>query len=1025
LRLWFVPSQGQSGILGGHFLALIVPSDEGEREAQAMENWFQACSSDEPFALELVGTRREQGFVLRASSETQCTLLCKQLEAQYPQAEIQRIAPYADPLLLHPGEQAVIGEFTLTQPRYLPLKTFTGKALAEPGADPLAGLLASMESVGQGTRIIAQLALVRAPERWLAADIRKSVEHALQPERDQQAASLKQATVQSDVTEGTRLLVLLATGVGSLFAYRWYSSHALLQLTLLGSALVIGFLAFFLWKISRKPTPVYDMKLVADKMARAGFYSQLRVIVIGQENTSTQEQLTAHLSAMEVVYRQYTLASSNSLALKRKRFLPADKQHEKQVHRLTQARYAFPYAHRMLRLLHRGAYSWQILNALEASGLFHLPQETADLPLVRRISLKGVLASPEIAHQITQIPAPLPPALMGTSTHRRYQVPVYLPFDALFSHKCFVGMSRSGKSVLIQLLTGAAMQPIREHWRTTTPQPGVFVADPHHDLIMDILKLVPPTRIQDVVLLDMTDTHYPVALNPLDATMGFSRDQAVSNLMSCFQRIWAEQWGPRMAYFLNAVCLLLYTLNEQRVQAGRAEEQYTLLDINPLLQYKEYATDVLSELDMRETWHQELLTFWQKTYFSLKAAFKDEVIMPIISKIGVFNDTMQLRRIVGQPLTKAPIHQAVTEGKIVLCALSAKDMDDNAVNILGSTLINLLHRSFRLQQPLPLAERRKVFVAIDEFQNFSGSDFDKLLSEDAKYGCAMLLATQNLKRLNKIRDGLLEMVLSNCQQLCVFRISAADATVMEAELQEKVTVKHILSQPSMHCYARLTITGYPLQIVSIALAHPASWKDDPARDQVCAEIQQRNRVLALPAAEVDRRYATHLRQFLNVTSYADELKRNARAARKTKQQKEEAEQRAQDLQHLQAAPAITGTRQPTDPLHSISPIPWHAERPHAQSKEENLKTDGNAATSTPEGKPARNHRHSRSRRMGKQAAGVSELVDPFDPSSLVVNGDEDDQEVEKEQAEHAPRALGGLAWGVAHGYEGSEGRERG
>jgi hypothetical protein len=49
---------------GCRFLALILPSDEGERQAQAMENWFQACSSDEPFSLELVGTRREQGFLL-------------------------------------------------------------------------------------------------------------------------------------------------------------------------------------------------------------------------------------------------------------------------------------------------------------------------------------------------------------------------------------------------------------------------------------------------------------------------------------------------------------------------------------------------------------------------------------------------------------------------------------------------------------------------------------------------------------------------------------------------------------------------------------------------------------------------------------------------------------------------------------------------------------------------------------------------------------------------------------------------
>ena len=95
---------------GAEHLMLIIPSEEGELQASAMETFFQACASDEAFGLELVGTRREQGFVLRASSAEQLLLLSKQFSAQYPQAELHRIDPAADPLFLHPGEHAVIGE---------------------------------------------------------------------------------------------------------------------------------------------------------------------------------------------------------------------------------------------------------------------------------------------------------------------------------------------------------------------------------------------------------------------------------------------------------------------------------------------------------------------------------------------------------------------------------------------------------------------------------------------------------------------------------------------------------------------------------------------------------------------------------------------------------------------------------------------------------------------------------------------------------------------------------------------------
>jgi hypothetical protein len=870
-----------------------------------------------------------------------------------------------------------------------------------------------MEAIGPGSRIITQLALVRAPETWLSADIRKSVEHALQPERDALAASLKNASTKSDAAQGAPLVALLSAAIGGIFAFRWYREQAWLPLTLLGVTLAIALVAYIWWKLFQKKTPIYDTKLVAEKMARAGFYTQLRVIVIGKTGIVTKEQLAAHLSSMEMAYRQFTLAASNSLYLKRKQYLDVD---DSKVRRLTSALYAFPYAHILLRLLHGGAYSWQVLNSLELSGMFHLPQETTDLPLVRRASLKGLLASPEIACQIRQMPAPLPPALIGYSKHRRYSVPVYLPFDALFSHKFFAGMSRSGKSVLIQLLASAAMQPLRTNARTNMLQPGVFVADPHHDLVMDILKLVPPSRAQDVLLLDMTDTQFPVAINPLDASMGFSRDQAVSNLMSSFQKIWAEQWGPRMAYFLNSVCLLLYTLNEKKVAAGKADEQYTLLDINPLLQYKDYAVEVLSQLDMSETWHQELMVFWQTTYFNLNPAFKNEIIMPIISKIGVFSDNLQLRRIVGQPVTKAPVHEAITDGKIVLCALAARDMDDSAVNILGSTLINLLHRAFSLQQPIPLRQRRKVFVAVDEFQNFSGSDFDKLLSEDAKYGCAMLLATQNLKRLNQIREGLQEMVLSNCQQLCVFRVSAADAKIMEAELQEKVTIKHVISQSALHCYARLTLPGYPLQIVSVQLTPPASWKDDPVRDAIVEEIRRINQGRNLPADEVDRRYAEHLHQFLDVNALTGRLQYEARSARAKKRERDEANQLAQDLQ---AAQVITGTKPSANATQAEQSPGDATETP--QQAQEKAPASGNA-----QDKSTRNHR--RSRRLGKKPVGAP----PPEPSTADVNHSIDTTDAEGDvsgtpylQPGAGGRFVsGGSSWGSSMGYEGCEGRER-
>jgi len=882
-------------IVGGEHVVMIVPHEEGLRQAGAMETWFQACSSDSPFALELVGTKKEQGCVLRASSADQLVLLCKQFEAQYPQAEIERIAPSADPLILRPGEHAIIGEFALSAPSWMPLKTFTGKALAETGADPLAGILAAMEAVGSGERVICQLALVRAPESWIARDIRKAVEHPLQDERDQ-AAMHSRGMNDNPNAGGLKILVGLFGGLAALYGYHWYQQHLWLPLVLLAALAMIVAVGLGIWWFFRRENHIYDMKMVAEKLLRAAFYTQLRVIVIGKESTSTEKRLHTLLSHMEISYRQFTLASANGLYVKRVRHLtPSDKG----ARTLPSPLHAFPYAHPLLRFLH-GAPCKDVWNGLELSGPFHLPQETADLPLMRRLSVKHLLFSPEVAHKVATTASTLPPTLLGYSKHRGHVIPALVPFSTLFSHKFLIGRTRSGKTVLMQRMIQGAMQRVTDG----TLQPGIFVIDPHYDLVEDLLSLIPAERFADVLLLDFTDTNFPIGLNPLDATMGFTRDQAVSNLMSCFEGVWKEYWGPRMSYFLKSVCLLLYTLNADLVKAGHPDKQYTILDINPLLQYQDYAIQVLGKLDMSETWHQELLAWWQNVYFALpkQSSFRQEVIMPILTKIGTFNDNQVLRRIVGQPVTTAPIHESVTQGKIVLCALSSRDLDDASVNILGSTLINLLHRSFSTQQHIPLMKRRKVFVAVDELQNFTGSMFDKLLTEDAKFGCAMLLSTQNLKRLNQIKEGLLEIVLSSCENLCAFNVSAADAKILEEELQERVSQKHIISQPRLHCYARLAFADHPLQFASVQVAPPASWSKDTSQQARISSIRKRSRARVLSLAAVDALHTSHLKEFLDVSQFAEKIRKEGQARQEKKQEREDGNQLAIHAQNNSIAP---------------------------------------------------------------------------------------------------------------------------
>ncbi len=932
-------------------VVMIIPPLEGEREALAMENLLQACAIDEPFALELYGTARAQYFLLRTESEQTLVTLVQQVQAQYPQAKILRMQPTVDPLLLAPGEHGLIGEVALLGESWKPIKTFWEDQMTEPGTDPVPGILSAMEPLSPDEHIICQIVLARAPDDWASRYVRKTVEHPLTEERDKAQAAARGASAGGAKSDGL-LILLLLLGFGAVArGYLWYREGAWLPLFLFGAAVVVA-LVIALWWWLHQARPIYDMQLVATKLLRVGFYAQVRVIVITRKPQATEAHLRAHLARMELAYRQYNLASANGFFLKRVQTIEAS---QREAHTLFLPSQAFPYHSLLLQWLH-GGRSKDVLNAREVSGMYHLPQAEADVPLVQRLPTKQIMASPEIARQMQQSTTGIPPVYLGTSTQRGHTVQVFLPEAALLSNKFAVAGTRRGKSTLIELLTAGVMVPQRPG--SGLLQPGVCIVDPHGDLCEDCLHLVPAERAHDVILIALSDTDHPVGINPLDAGLGFTPDQAIANVMNSFKKAWFEYWGPRMAFYLSAVLRTLFYANRKKCAAGKRAEQYTLLDVNPMLLYADYARAVISELDTNDAQEMELLAWWRDTYFKLNPTsnFKNEVISPILSKMGVFAEKQVLRRIVGQPISTVDIASAVTKGSIVLISLSSKDLEDDAVAILGATLVNLLHRAIQAQSTLPLAHRRPVFLGIDEFQAIPGADYEKLLSEDGKYGCWMMLATQTLKRLDTIRDGLLDLVLSNCEQLFAFSVSASDAKVLEEELHKRVKPEHIMSQPRLQCYARLVLPDHPLQIFSLTLERPASWQRSPEAEALARRIRAANRGRYLEATEVEDRLARHTRRYLDLDLYASKLQSEVQHAAKAKTAQEEAqkreEQRQRDLLAAQNTQLI---------LPDMSGMPMPMATPTATTQ-----PGGNGGASVQNGERRKNH--SRSKR-GKNGGG--------------------------------------------------------
>src|SRR5919198_3542286 len=172
------------------------------------------------------------------------------------------------------------------------------------------------------------------------------------------------------------------------------------------------------------------------------------------------------------------------------------------------------------------------------------------------------------------------------------------------SHMWVLGASGTGKTSFIKSCLQADLKAGR----------GVGVIDPHGDLAAAVLAAVPPERLNDVVLLDMMDSDWPVALNVLHCAA--DPDTVAASLVGSFKNHFGDSWGPRLEYCLY-MCLA----------ALAAAKNSSLLGVNRFLVDEGYRAQVLCMVT-----DPAVLSFWQHE-FPPHERDRREWIGPIQNKI--------------------------------------------------------------------------------------------------------------------------------------------------------------------------------------------------------------------------------------------------------------------------------------------------------------------------------------------------------------------------------------------------------
>ena len=676
------------------------------------------------------------------------------------------------------------------------------------------------------------------------------------------------------------------------------------QIMQVGAVVAALFLLVFaasrLFHSRRDKTPLYDMKQVNEKLQRTAYRARLRMVVIGpvthagrssgakpgllpalarllrscrarQDATACRRAISARMAA---AYRQFSNPTGTVLiprqrllrrahlvaygaswktAPRARRLARVSRRRHSRLRRASgKRRCAFTARASWLRLvavmraLVLGKATWQhgvrrsnlVVSDKEGAELWHLvPEQDArdvaglDRRLARSRPLPPALATAR-ANEVT-------PSLLGHCTHAGKRWPVYAPHTVFHQNSLAVAATGKGKSTLF---THLALAHLAAHLSE-----GLFFLEPHGDTIKMLLGGIPAHRRDDVTLIDLADETAISGLNPLDMTQGRSRDKTVENILAVFIAFWQKQksWGARTENILQFALLALAEANLRRLERDGEEmdalEQYTLLDVVPLLQQAGFRDTVLS--DVRDL---VVLDWWKKYYEPLRPSFRDEITSSIINKISKYAAARVSRRLLGQSVATVRLANDIRAGRAILVNTASGVVGEEVSALIGATLVGLFQTALAEQIRLPVEERRRFWVVIDEFQTYLGIDYNTMLAELRKYGGSFALATQSLSYLDELDRSLRPTVLSNSDHLFAFAMSAEDARTLAPYL-DGLEPADLVNLDAYTCYARLTLGGRRLPPFSLHIAPPPAWNGEVATF-VRDHSTDRN---ARPVAEVD------------------------------------------------------------------------------------------------------------------------------------------------------------------------------
>jgi hypothetical protein len=286
--------------------------------AMQRKGFFKA---DDYIVFEIAAVEKKISFYINCSIELQ-DLVEKQIQAQYPHAQIERVAAYNP---FRKGYAIASTELVLQKKYYYPLRTYK-----QMESDPLNSLTNAMSKLAEDEGAVIQMVLSPAGEAWQL----KPRHMALEIQQGKTPASVEKSAFSKGASE-----------IGKGISGAVYANNN---------------------QLNQENTPIHltpmqqeIVKRLEEKASRPGFKSNIRIITSSQTMTGAE----VHMKNITASFMQYSMPPFNSFKVKKK--------NKKKIVRDYMFRVFKDYGNK------------NILNTEELASVWHLPTPFTETPNIK------------------------------------------------------------------------------------------------------------------------------------------------------------------------------------------------------------------------------------------------------------------------------------------------------------------------------------------------------------------------------------------------------------------------------------------------------------------------------------------------------------------------------------------------------------------------------------------------------------------------------------------------------------------